>query len=279
MIADWDTNTLFVSDRLEKEEPDLFASLRSALNDVPIKIIPGTADIWCRDYMPIQLDQDRFCQFVYSPDYLRGHHHLVTPPEKCRLPFMLIYQQEPLVLDGGNVVASRTKVILTEKVDKENPGIERPRLRAKLEEVFQAECTFIPKQAGDDVGHSDGVVRFVAENRVLINDYSTLDPGYGEKVRGVLENQGLEVETLPMFEEPRRRRRGEIESAVGIYINYLRVGNMIVLPGYNRPEDQEALEKAKRSMPKATVLQVPCRTLAEEGGVLNCISWTIKTGR
>ena len=60
----------------------------SALNGVPIEVIPGTADIWCRDYMPIQLDQDRFCQFVYAPDYLRGYEHLITPPEKCRLPFM-----------------------------------------------------------------------------------------------------------------------------------------------------------------------------------------------
>lgn len=190
MIAELDTNTLFVSGLLEKKQPALFASVRSALNDVPIKIIPGTADIWCRDYMPIQLDQDRFCQFVYAPDYLQHHQHLVTPPEKCRLPFMLDYQQEPIVLDGGNVVASRTKVILTEKVYKENPSIERPRLRDRLEEIFQAECIFIPKQAGDDVGHSDGVVRFVVEDRVLINDYATVDPGYGEKVRGYWRRRG-----------------------------------------------------------------------------------------
>ena len=41
-------------------------------------------------------------------------------------------------------------MILTEKVYKENPGIERPRLRDRLEEIFQAECIFIPKEAGDD---------------------------------------------------------------------------------------------------------------------------------
>ena len=73
------------------------------------------------------------------------------------------------------------------------------------EEVFQAECIFIPKQAGDDVGHSDGVVRFVAEDRVLINDYATVDPGYGTSLRTLLEKKGLEVETLPMFEDKRRR--------------------------------------------------------------------------
>src|SRR5262245_42493788 len=189
MIPDWDTDHLFLADCLENKEPALFAGLRSVLKDVPIDIIPGTSDIWCRDYMPIQLDENTFCQFVYAPDYLRGYEHLVTPPEKCRLPFMTSCRQEPLVLDGGNVVASRTKVILTDKIYQENPAVARPRLRQRLEEVFQAECIFIPKEPGDEVGHSDGVVRFVTEDRVLINDYSGVDPGYGERLRRLLEKQ------------------------------------------------------------------------------------------
>src|SRR4051794_22486519 len=92
MIAEWDTNHLFLSDRLENKEPALLVSLRSVLTGVPIHIIPGTADIWCRDYMPIQLDEVRFCQFVYDPDYLRDYQHLVTPPDKCRLSFMQDYR-------------------------------------------------------------------------------------------------------------------------------------------------------------------------------------------
>jgi agmatine/peptidylarginine deiminase len=276
MIADWDTNCLFVSNLLETQYPALFASLRAAVKGVRIKIIPDTADIWCRDYMPLQLDKDRFCQFVYAPGYLCGFEHLVTPPDKCRLAFMGNYRREPILLDGGNVVACRTKVILTEKVYKENPGIERPRLRDRLGELFQAECLFIPKQGGDDVGHSDGVVRFIAENRVLVSDYSTVDPGYGDGVRRVLEKKGLEIETLPMFEEKKRKRPNELRSAVGIYVNYLRVGDVVVVPGFGRAEDEAAVEKIRQVMPTAIVSQVQCRGLAEDGGVLNCISWTIK---
>jgi agmatine/peptidylarginine deiminase len=277
MIPDWETNHLFLSDRLANEEPALSSSLRSVLQGVPIDSIPGTADIWCRDFMPVQLDENTFCQFEYAPDYLRGYEHRVTPPEKCRLPFMTSYRREPLVLDGGNLVASRTKVILTDKVYKENPTITPPRLRQRLEEVFQAECVFIPQDPYDDAGHADGVVRFVTEGRVLINDYSGVDPAYGAELHSLLEKQGLEVDTLPLFEEKgRRRRRDDLRSAVGLYINYLRVGAAVVLPGYGRPEDQVAVEKMRRALPKSAVSQVPCRGLAEKGGVLNCISWTIK---
>lgn len=276
MIPDWETNRLFLSDRLANHFPALLASLCSSLKDESIEIIPGTSDIWCRDFMPIQIDESRFCQFRYSPDYLRGHEHLITPAEMCRLPFMGNYRQEQIILDGGNVVASRTRVMLTDKVYRENPSIERRRLRDRLEEIFRAECILIPKQVGDDVGHADGVVRFIAEDRVVINDYSAVDPAYGAKLRKLLERHGLEVEALPMFEEKARRRSGDLQSAVGIYINFLRVGNVVVIPAYDRPEDEVALEKVRHVMPEARVFQVPCRVLAQQGGVLNCVSWTIK---
>ena len=146
----------------------------------------------------------------------------------------------------------------------------------KLEELFHADCIFIPKEPYDVIGHSDGVVRFVAEDRVLINDYSGIDPGYETRLRRLLEKNGLEVETLPMFEEKRKPVRGKLQSAVGIYINYLRVGDVVVVPAYNTPEDQLALEKIRQVMPDAKVFQLLCCNLAKEGGVLNCISWTIK---
>jgi agmatine deiminase len=276
MIADWDTDHLFLSDRLENEEPDLFADLSAVLDGVAIDIIPGTSDIWCRDFMPLQLDENTFCQFTYAPDYLQDDQHLVTPPDMCRLAFMTSYRHEPIVLDGGNVVASQAKVILTDKIYKENPTVARPRLRQRLEEVFQAECIFIPKEPYDPVGHSDGVARFVAEDRVLVNDYSGLDPGYGARLRKLLEGKGLKVETLPLFQDTSRRRPGNLPSAVGLYINFLRVGDFVVLPAYGRREDELAVQKLQQVLPDASVFQVPCRSVAEKGGVLNCISWTIK---
>jgi agmatine deiminase len=277
MIPDWDTNHLFLSDRLFERQPALFVRLCSALKDVPIDIIRGTADIWCRDFMPVQLDEDTFCHFVYAPDYLRRYEDRITSPEKCLLPFMKRFHQEAIVLDGGNVVASRDKVILTDKIYKENPSVAKPRLRQRLEEVFQAKCIIIPTDPADEVGHSDGVVRFVAENSVLINDYSGIDSGYGKKVQSLLQQEGLQVDTLPLFEEQTKRRRpDDLPSAVGLYLNYLRVGNVVVMPGFGRQEDQVAVEKMQQVLPNAAVLQVPCRSLAEEGGVLNCISWTIK---
>lgn len=275
MFADWETNRLFISDRLGVTDPQVVVGLRAIFHNM--EVIPNTSDIWCRDYMPVQLADDTFCQFIYRPDYLKGFEHLITQPANCRLPFMEKYHVEPIVLDGGNVVASRTKVILTDKIYKENPSIERPRLRSRLEALFQAECIFIPKEPFDPIGHSDGMVRFVSENLLLMNDYSAVEPSFCDKLLTILEKAGLKVETVPMFEAD-HEASGDIPSAVGLYTNFLRVGNIIVLPGYDRTEDQVAVEKVRKFLPDATVFQVPCHRLAEQGGVLNCISWTIKRG-
>src|SRR5918996_1682117 len=175
------------------------------------------------------------------------------------------YRSEPIKLDGGNVVASRARVILTDKIYNENKAIARPRLRERLKELFQAECIIIRKEPYDWVGHADGVVRFVTEDRVLVNDYSSIDPDYGEWLRKLLEGKGLEVETLPWFMEKARSRRDRLASAVGNYINYLRVGNVVVVPRYDRPEvDDDAMRKVRETIPDASVFQVPCRKLVED---------------
>ena len=62
MIADYETNVVYFSSWLEKEYPKIYIDLVTVLkkNNVAYDIIPCTNDIWCRDYMPVQIDEDRF---------------------------------------------------------------------------------------------------------------------------------------------------------------------------------------------------------------------------
>jgi agmatine deiminase len=62
MIADCDTNVVFVTDCLERRFPDVYRGLMSILgkHGIPLRTIPGTRDIWCRDDMPVQVAENRF---------------------------------------------------------------------------------------------------------------------------------------------------------------------------------------------------------------------------
>ncbi len=60
------------SEWLKKDYPDIFIGVARILNkhNIAYDAIPNTKDIWCRDYMPLQLDKERYLCYEYKPDYL-----------------------------------------------------------------------------------------------------------------------------------------------------------------------------------------------------------------
>jgi agmatine deiminase len=280
MIPDWKTNSVFFSRLFPQRHRALWKQLTEILREhgVPFALLAKTCDVWARDYCPIQVQGKRFVKFRYCPDYLQGRYErLITHDDVCKQMEDLGNIQNPeIILDGGNVVSSRSKAILTDKVFRENPNWKQNRLRSKLAELLQVDqCVMIPQETGDTIGHSDGVVRFLKENLVVVNDYSKVDPAYGRRLRTALAKHGLEIKTLPHFRED--RSEDGIPSALGNYINFLRVGNLIVVPAYGKPEDEKACRTLERLCPKATVIPLNCVKLSRKGGVLNCVTWTIRS--
>jgi agmatine deiminase len=271
MYADWETNTVFISDLLPRRFPAVANGIKQIMaeNNIPVKEISNTKDIWCRDYYPIQVDAKRFIQFTYKPDYLKGYEDKITPPQKR-------YPIDPLVLDGGNLVVGRDKVIMTDKIYRENPGWDRKLLRTRLQSILQSRLTIIPKQPFDYVGHSDGVVRFIDEQTVIVNDYIREDQEYGDRVKALLRREGFRVEPFPYFYTIPPKCKYEIDTAVGIYLNYLRVGDVVVLPTFDLPQDDQARQFLQRLLPKAKIFQLPATQLAEAGGVFNCVTSTVR---
>ena len=279
MMPDWETNRIYFSSLLPGRYPKLWEQLSEILRNhrIPTRLIDGTRDVWARDYCPIQLGPQQFIKFRYCPDYLKDEfEHLVTPGTVCRqFQDLGACRRSTIILDGGNVVAAKNRVILTAKIYRENPRYERFQLWLKLTECFQVDhCLVVPKEAGDAIGHSDGVVRFLDEDTVVVNDYSKVDPAYGKRLRGILAKEGLRIEKIPHFRED--WAKDGIPSAVGNYVNFLRVGNLIIVPAYKARQDHWACKTLERLCPKATVVPLLCKDLARAGGVLNCVAWTVR---
>ena len=279
MIPDWQTNEVYLSSLLRRRHPEVSASLESMLKrtGTPVLTIQRTKDIWCRDFMPVQVNDDTFCQFIYDPDYLCGSGHLITPAASCHLKTMTNYRRIDLVLDAGNVAMAVNKVILTDKVFKENPAKSRNVVLHILEEALQAECIIIPRPPHDPIGHADGVLRFLDEDSVVVNDYQGLETAYGKKLRAVLRRHRLACEQVPYFVE--NRTTDGIPSAAGCYVNYLRTDKLLVLPVFGVARDDAALRRFESLFSGMQIIPLPCIDLAREGGCLNCISWTIRARR
>ena len=278
LITDTETNTVFVSSLLNYRYPVLYESLSKILlkENIELQELKNTKDIWCRDYMPVQLGEHDFLQFIFHPDYLkaREYRNLRTRPALAYPEFLRLVRESDITLDGGNIVKYKNKVIITNKVIDENSGYSKTDLLDLLKEELEVDQVIVIPQLPDDItGHSDGMVRWIDEKNVLVNDFRKYHrKGYAEQLKKSLETQGLRITLMPWD----GWKNKEAMDDTGDYINFLHVGNLIILPEFDTLMDSMAKSVIRHCYPKAKVYGINCRQIAREGGLLNCCTWNIK---
>ncbi|WP_187175603.1 agmatine deiminase family protein [Algoriphagus sp. AK58] len=66
------------------------------------------------------------------------------------------------------------------------------------------------------------------------------------------------------------------DHADGDQINYLEIENVIFVPVFDLAEDIVAIRIIKTCFPNQKIIPIESNELAKNGGILNCISWTIR---
>lgn len=298
-VLDTHTNTCYFSWILPETSGGLNVINRIINSGAEVKLLQGTCDIWCRDYMPIQLYENKFIGYEYTPDYLdypEGAAYQTNPARVLdKLDIDVI--QSGIILDGGNVIKTNKGIIMVDKVFKENRHLGKEILIKRLETYFDNEIIFLPWDKAEKCGHADGIVRYIDNGRVLMTNYHQYSRNFANKFMKIL-SQHFEVEVLDYnVEKPCKYN--------WCYINFLRVRDKIFIPqltweDYSCPhcvaplpegvrakgnpkwynsyikEDEQALEQFQRIFPKCEIIPVSCPQIVEQGGALNCISWNIR---
>lgn len=275
-IMDSDTNVVFISSWLKKECPDFYkrfvALLDNLHHDFTYHIMQSTNDIWTRDYMPIQIYENHFVQYRYDPDYLQN-----SPKDKasitdtnavCKELGISTYKTD-LVIDGGNVVKAGKYIIMTEKVYAENKHLAPCEIRKQLKSIFHCDLIMLPWDKEEPFGHADGIVKAIDDHTVLLTNYADFDPVFAKKFEKIL-SQHFTVKKLSYHIEKKNKNNWA-------YINFLRVGNHIILPGLGAEEDELAFRQIQDFYPNCDVSQIEASEVIDKGGALNCITWNIKT--
>ncbi len=280
MITDNQTNTVYFSNLLPEEHPKEFKELSDIIDSAghKVKLLVETYDIYCRDYMPVQVADDDYVQFVFRPKaYFKPEEYTdITNPVLVELINNLTQPRySPIILDGGNVIKATDKVIITDRVFKDNSyQFTETEILAHLEKELKCRVIIIPEYPDEITGHADGLIRFIDDTTVFINETKG-DPQkkWLKKFLSVLQDNNLQPVELPCPMEP------DQPTAEGLYINYLHVGNLVIVPQFNfKKEDARALSKCKEIFgSKYAVVPCDARWIAQGGGVLNCASWTVKT--
>lgn len=282
MIPDKETNFVYFSSlirEIDKYRP-FWNRLRPLLeyNDISYGFIQNTRDIWCRDYMPIQNDLNEFVQFEYFPDYYLHSKYIskLTIPSEVKINRTISRRKSMLIIDGGNIIKSKSMAILTDKVLTENPDLDYEAIVSTLKkELNVQEIILIPKIPNDMTGHADGMVRFLSETELLVADYSNEDDGWKSKMNEALRKTGLRIINYPYAFVDEKNIDGD-DVAKGVYINFAQIGNKILFPQFGIKEDHLALEQTRKLFPKCKVIPIDSNEIAMDGGVLNCITWNVQ---
>ena len=115
------------------------------------------------------------------------------------------------------------------------------------------------------------MVRFIDNNTVLINDYSKENVEFQRCFRMSLHNAGLDWIELPY----NPANDSTLTSARGLYLNYLQMQQAIIVPTFKTKYDDKALKVLEQVFKGQTFATVESNKIANDGGILNCITWNI----
>lgn len=259
------SSQLMVDSKYIRAANELFAALDT--HGIEYQLIHNTKSIWARDYMPVKTRSGRYVSFRYEPSYLREYEAERTDfRADIASQFTLPIEYSEINLDGGNVVfsPSKEKSLISDRIFSENPQIGKAALVRKLEELLEAQVIIVPSLKSDMTGHADGMVRMIDESTALCNTPNGINTLETHMIE-TLNRHGIDAVNFPYLSSPNH-------SAIGCYLNYLETDDHIFLPMFRRSKDDDAIDKAQSIFSKE-VVPVCINEIAEDGGVLNCISW------
>ncbi|WP_346855404.1 agmatine deiminase family protein [uncultured Draconibacterium sp.] len=290
------TQTVYISEYLKDDVSNkvkygehVYQQLNN-IDEIEIKKIEKhSKNVWCRDYMPIKGATGELVHFDYSPPYMMD-----TDKWKARRPKREDLRNDlkvpsidsDIILDGGAIEIHGTSAIVSDRVFRDNKlpeeeVIEKIKKALKLERLI-----VVPQHPFDFTGHVDGMVRFIDSETVFISEMladgkvKELEVETNSYRRQLIDNwyyafkyslinAGFKLEKLPCTAHLNKNDK----SGHGIYLNFLKLDGLILMPSYKQDEDFVA-QKQLETLYGAKVIMIDATELSEEGGMINCVTWT-----
>ena len=258
------------------------------VNGIEVEIL-DTLNIWTRDYMPIQT-RTGFVKFKYKTlkyeKYSQLRIDFEYPYWVSALKRFNSLKYSNIILDGGNCQMNPEKdvAIITDVVFKNNPEYKKEELVNKLTELLDAKIIIISSEPEDELGHADGIVKFISRHFIFLNVYNgKIEGKYREKVDRILKSNGLEVAGFPnywhlkpkMTEDDFRKKyvdADDFNPGWGYAINFLKIDRLAVVPVFNIKQDREIIDTVRKCYPDCSVVAIDCSELSMEGGLINCVT-------
>lgn len=213
------------------------------------------------------------------------------------------YRARDFILEGGSIHSDGEGTILTTEeclLDPgRNPDLTKEEIEEKLKAYLGAEkVLWLPKgiyMDEDTNGHVDNICQFVAPGKVVLAwEDNEDDPQYERSKAALdyLESQtdakGRKIEVVKLHvpnpviitkEESTgvdvtegTFPRNEGDRLPASYVNYYNCNGAVILPIFNDPHDQEAIDTLQALFPDKVIEPIYAREIILGGGNIHCIT-------
>ncbi len=256
-------------------------------------------DTWARDFGPITVSHNGaplLLDFAFNGWGLKfpaNRDNLISRQLKKQGAFGATPMETlGLVLEGGSIESDGAGTLLTTSrcllSPNRNPHLSRDQLERALyrhlgtDRFLWLEHGYL---AGDDTdSHIDTLARFASEDTIVHVDCDDPDDEHygaiqsmGGQLKSFRTRKGLPYELVPL-PWPRAVHDESGRRLPATYANFLIVNGAVLVPTYDDPRDEKALEILQHVFKDREVMGIPCLPLIHEGGSLHCLTMQLPKG-
>ncbi len=280
-------------DEKHKEEiADRLAANHIATNNIDYHLFK-TNGVWIRDNGPIFVFDKKNSMYVEGWGFngwgnkFKYNYDRQIPSEvagSLELPYINL--QKEMTIEGGAYEFNKQgTILLTESSvlnNDRNPGLKKEDAERILT-TYLGVKNFIWMK-GANVGitdmHVDGFARFTPDGNTIIT-MSKADLAYWELSDNDIDilyhakntdGNAFNYTWLPLTQNNVTTTYGKDLGIKASYVNYYITNNLVLVPIYNDPNDNIALEKIQNIYPERKVIGILAQNVYAEGGMIHCIT-------
>lgn len=264
---------LLVNNNSEKTQMEnLLYTSEIPTDNITLLMLPANR-MWVRDHGPLAFSTDTGPAFAQFIDYNGSGYNDQNLP--ASLAGQWGYQHYPAnwILDGGNyMVDSHGRLFTTTRLYSNNPGVAPEEIQEFLQQTMGVtEIITVNPQHDDYWGHIDMQMKLLNDTIMVISSVDASHSNYSHLESNVAIIESL---TAPSGNPYHIARLPKAENWK-TYANALILNDKIIVPVYNHPNDQVALDIYSQLMPEHTVVGINCNAIIQWGGAIHCITMQV----
>ncbi len=253
-------------------------------------------DTWARDHGPISVIRDHSLQLLDFAFNGWGNKYTSELDNQisCNLAQQGAFNFQPFssvdfVLEGGSIESNGRDTLLTTAScllsPQRNPHYTQQQIETFLQKQFGCKRVLWLKHGaldGDDTdSHIDTLARFAPDNTIVYmqGDHSGDEQDQAlqrmeKELKAFRTAEGKPYRLIPL-PSPRPVYNRDDDRLPATYANFLIINNAVLVPGYNDPSDQTAIEQIQLAFPEHKMIPIDASALIQQFGSIHCISMQI----